>query len=125
MPTIRVIHPFYFSADKKVPARLFAPGVHTLTDDEFKHWFIQGCLADGRAEEAVDPAVLAAIEAAKKAAEEEAAKVAAIEAAKKAAEEEAAKVAAEEAAKKAAEEEAAKATEPAAEAVEPTKKKGK
>jgi hypothetical protein len=84
MPTIRVLLPFYFSADKKTPARLFAPGVQTLTDDEFKHWFIQGCLANGRAEEAVDPAVLAAIEATKKAAEEEAVKAAAEEAAKKA-----------------------------------------
>ena len=28
--------------------RMFAPGVHELSEEEFGHWFVQGCIQEGR-----------------------------------------------------------------------------
>jgi hypothetical protein len=122
MPNIRVIRPFYFTADPKTPARLFAPGNHSLTDEEAAHWFIQGCFRDGLLEE-VAPTLAEISAVIAKQAEDEAA---AAEAAKLAEDEAAAAEAVKLAEAEAAAAEAAKKAEDEAAAAEAaTKKKGK
>lgn len=118
MPNIRVIRSFYFTANPSIPARLFAPGNHTLTDEEAAHWFIQGCFRDGLLEEAA-PTLADLSAAIAKQAEAEAA---AAEAAKKAEDEAAAAEAAKQAEAEAAAAEAAKLAEDEAAAAEAAKK---
>jgi len=49
MCKILVIHPFSLRLDSDAPVREFAEGEHTLSEAEYEHWFVQGCIAEGRA----------------------------------------------------------------------------
>jgi hypothetical protein len=48
MPKIIVTKPFRL-ASERVPARLFAPGEHEISEAELGHWFVKACLREGRA----------------------------------------------------------------------------
>ena len=50
MYKILVILPFSLRMDSDTPVREFAAGKHTLSEEEYGHWFVQGCIAEGRAE---------------------------------------------------------------------------
>ena len=50
MPRIKVLTPFGLRLNSDTPKREFARGkVYTLSAEEYGHWFIKGCLAEGRA----------------------------------------------------------------------------
>lgn len=49
MPTIKVDHPFSLRVSSDAELREFDKGQHTVTTAELEHWFIQGCLKEGRA----------------------------------------------------------------------------
>ena len=49
MRKITVLSPFSLRLDSAQPAREFPVGIHTLSDEEYEHWFLQGCLKEGRA----------------------------------------------------------------------------
>lgn len=55
MAQIRVFRPFYLNTVPGSPARLFAPGVHTLTEAEVGHWYVRACVKDGLAEDMAAP----------------------------------------------------------------------
>lgn len=46
---ITVIHPFSLRPGSGKPVREFPAGEHSITRDEYDHWFLQACLEDGRA----------------------------------------------------------------------------
>ena len=47
MPKIKVVHPFVLNEPTgPVP---FTVGDHDISPAQLKHWFLQGCIADGRA----------------------------------------------------------------------------
>jgi len=48
MPKIMVTKPFKLSL-RRGQERLFGPGEHDVSAEELEHWFVQGCIADGRA----------------------------------------------------------------------------
>jgi hypothetical protein len=51
MPRILVTKPFKARFDRtSAGKRDFAVGEHTLTQAELEDWFVQACIADGRAE---------------------------------------------------------------------------
>ncbi|MCL1939542.1 MAG: hypothetical protein FWG04_02640 [Desulfovibrionaceae bacterium] len=49
MYTIIVIHPFKLRLNSETPVRDFAEGEHTLSEEEYGHWFVQSCIQEGRA----------------------------------------------------------------------------
>jgi len=49
MKTIKVVSPIRLRLRTGEAAREFAPGAHTLTEEEFGHWFMQACIKEGRA----------------------------------------------------------------------------
>lgn len=62
MPTINVLQPFSLRVASGAPVREFGKGSHTVSDKEYNHWFIQGCLTDGRAVLMADVEAEAALE---------------------------------------------------------------
>lgn len=50
MPRINVTAPFKVKFPGEKKHRVFEPGEHELTEKELQDWFIQGCIAAGRAE---------------------------------------------------------------------------
>lgn len=55
MPTIHIIHPFSLRPATGAEERVFAAGQHTVTSEELGHWFMQGCLKEGRAVLVAEP----------------------------------------------------------------------
>lgn len=49
MPVIIVNSPFALRLSSKHPRRNFPPGEHAVSEEELAHWFMQGCIKDGRA----------------------------------------------------------------------------
>jgi hypothetical protein len=49
MYKILVILPFELRLDSETPVRKFTEGEHTLSEEEYGHWFVQGCIEEGRA----------------------------------------------------------------------------
>ena len=49
MPSITVNCPFSLRMGPGAPVREFNAGEHTLSDQELAHWFVQGCIKEGRA----------------------------------------------------------------------------
>ena len=49
MPLIEVHIPFTLRLCREYKGRHFCQGQHELSRQEFEHWFIQGCIAEGRA----------------------------------------------------------------------------
>ena len=50
MPVIKVIHGFAMRLNSSTPKRTFKAGQrYKLTREEMNHWFVQGCIAEGRA----------------------------------------------------------------------------
>lgn len=54
MPTIKVKKAFKVRFAAGEPMREFPEGEHELTKKELDNWFVQGCLANGRATPVVD-----------------------------------------------------------------------
>jgi hypothetical protein len=47
MPKIQVLQPFVLrDGERRI---VFDVGTHDVTDAELSHWFVQACIADGRA----------------------------------------------------------------------------
>lgn len=46
---IKVDQPFALRLDSESEIREFGKGLHKVSDAELAHWFIQGCLKEGRA----------------------------------------------------------------------------
>lgn len=57
MPTIKVDHPFSLRVSSGAELREFGKGQHTVSQAELEHWFIQGCLKEGRATLVPDAAI--------------------------------------------------------------------
>lgn len=49
MPKLKVTTPFSLRPGTGQPLREFSVGVHDISDDDLQHWFVQGCIAEGRA----------------------------------------------------------------------------
>lgn len=49
MKKIKVISPIRLRVSSDAPVRAFAPGVHTVSEEELQHWFLQACIKEGRA----------------------------------------------------------------------------
>ncbi len=49
MPSITVNSPFSLRMGSGAPVREFSAGEHKLSDQELAHWFVQGCIKEGRA----------------------------------------------------------------------------
>lgn len=49
MPLIEVHIPFTLRLCRERKGRHFCQGQHELSRQEFEHWFVQGCIAEGRA----------------------------------------------------------------------------
>jgi hypothetical protein len=47
MPKIQVTQPFVLRVGKT--RTVFTPGIHEIGTEELEHWFLKGCLAEGRA----------------------------------------------------------------------------
>ena len=55
MPRIKCITPFGLRLNSDTPKREFkAKQTYTLSAEEYNHWFIQGCLEEGRAIEVAE-----------------------------------------------------------------------
>lgn len=49
MPAIKVDQPFSLRVNSKSQVREFGRGIHKISEAELGHWFMQGCLKEGRA----------------------------------------------------------------------------
>lgn len=49
MPLIEVRIPFTLRLCRECKGRHFHKGQHEVSRQEFEHWFVQGCIAEGRA----------------------------------------------------------------------------
>lgn len=57
MASIKILKTFHLRLSSKAEKRSFEAGkTYALSAEEFKHWFVQGCIADGRAIEVPDEA---------------------------------------------------------------------
>lgn len=56
MGKINVVQPFKVQFARGQEIREFALGEHELTADELQHWFVQGCIKEGRAVVLAEPA---------------------------------------------------------------------
>ena len=54
MKKIKVDQPFSLRFDSESELREFGKGMHEISETELTHWFIQGCLKEGRAVLVID-----------------------------------------------------------------------
>lgn len=50
MPRLIVTKPFHVQFERGTPRRHFTAGEHPVTQAELEDWFVQACIAEGRAE---------------------------------------------------------------------------
>ncbi len=64
MPKIKVTKPFAVTYERGTDPKFYGQGEHELTAKQMDHWFVKGCIAEGRATVLADASAVAATVAA-------------------------------------------------------------